>query len=68
VPGVPGVKRKALHVRYALRHGAGWHRDYSPLLGENRATEGQKRMAWEMGVRIEKIIATALDEAHIRQV
>jgi hypothetical protein len=55
-------------VRYALRHGAGWHRDYSPLLGENRATEGQKRMAWEMGVRIEKIIATALDEAHIRQV
>lgn len=34
----------------------------------NRATEEQKRIAWEMAVRIEKVIATVLDEAHERQV
>ncbi len=30
--------------------------------------EEQKRTGWEMAVRIEKIIATVLDEAHKRQV
>lgn len=33
-----------------------------------RATAEQKREGWKMAVRIEKIIATALHEAHERQV
>jgi hypothetical protein len=33
----------------------------------NRATNEQKRIGWEMAVRIEKIIATVLQEAHERQ-
>ncbi len=40
----------------------------SPPARRNRATEEQKRKGWEMAVRIEKIIATVLDEAHKRQV
>src|SRR5919112_489043 len=46
----------------------GWRRDYSPTTRRNRATEEQKRVGWEMAVRIEKIIATVLHEAHERQV
>ena len=34
----------------------------------NRATEEQKRIGWEMAVRIEKILCAVLDEAHERQV
>jgi hypothetical protein len=45
-----------------------WHRDYSPPVWRNRVTSEQKREGWEMAVRIEKIIATVLDEAHQRQV
>jgi hypothetical protein len=33
-----------------------------------RATEQQKRIGWEMAVRIEKILCTVLHEAHGRQV
>ena len=55
-------------MRYALWNATGWHRDYSPSAWRNRATEKQKREGWEMAVRIEKIIATVLDEAHRRQV
>ena len=55
-------------VRYALWNVSGWHRDYSPPAWRNRATDEQKREGWEMAVRIEKIIATVLDEAHKRQV
>ncbi|MCA1719183.1 MAG: hypothetical protein LC781_20950 [Actinobacteria bacterium] len=36
-------------------------------LGNRRYVE-QKRIGWEMAVRIEKIVATVLDEAHKRQV
>ncbi len=46
----------------------GWHRDYSPPAWRSRATEEQKREGWEMAVRIEKIVATVLHEAHRRQV
>ncbi len=35
------------------------------MVSENRE---QKRVGWEMAVRIEKIIATVLDEAHRQQV
>ena len=55
-------------VRYALCNVSGWHRDYSPPAWRNRATAEQKRIGWEMAVRIEKIIATVLDEAHKSQV
>ncbi len=55
-------------VRYALWDATGWHRDYSPAAWRNRATEEQKRKGWEMAVRIEKIIATVLHEAHGQQV
>ncbi len=41
---------------------------YSPPAWRNRATEEQKRKGWEMAVRIEKIIATVLNEAHKEQV
>ncbi len=55
-------------VRYALWGATGWHRDYSPPAWRNRATEEQKRIGWEMAVRIEKIIVAVLHEAHRRQV
>ena len=55
-------------VRYVLWDATGWHRDYSPAAWRNRATEEQKRIGWEMAVRIEKIISTVLHEAHRRQV
>jgi hypothetical protein len=55
-------------VRYALWDATGWHRDYSPAARRNRATEDQKRIGWEMAVRIEKIVTTVLHEAHKRQV
>ena len=39
----------------------GWHRDYD--LCRSRATQEQRRVDWEVWVRMEKI-ATVLDEAH----
>jgi hypothetical protein len=33
----------------------------------SRATAEQKRIGWEMAVRIEKILCTVLHEAHERQ-
>jgi hypothetical protein len=55
-------------VRYVLWDATGWHRDYSPPAWRNRATEEQKRIGWEMAVRIEKILCTILHEAHSQQV
>ncbi len=55
-------------VRYALWDATGWHRDYSPPAWRNRSTAEQKRKGWEMAVRIEKIIAAVLKEAHEKQV
>ena len=55
-------------MRYALWDATGWHRYYSPPAWRNRATGEQKRKGWEMAVRIEKIVATVLDEAHEQQV
>src|ERR671921_112128 len=71
--GIPGLlevlREEGINgVRYALWDATGWHRDYSPPAWRNRATEEQKRLGWEMAVRIEKIIATVLDEAHKQQV
>ncbi len=55
-------------MRYVLWDATGWHRDYSPAAWRNRATEEQKRIGWEIAVRIEKIIVAVLHEAHRRQV
>ena len=55
-------------VRYVLWDATGWHRDYSPPGCANRDTAEQKRIGWEMAVRIEKILCTVLHEAHRRQV
>jgi hypothetical protein len=55
-------------VRHVLWDATGWHRDYSPPAWRKRATEEQKRMGWEMAVRIEKILCTVLHEARQRQV
>jgi hypothetical protein len=55
-------------VRYALRDPTDWRKGRSPFAQCNRATEEQKREGWERAVRIEKISAAVLDEAHKRQV
>ena len=71
--GIPGLlevlREEGIDgVRYALWDTTGWHRDYSPPAWRNRATEEQKRIGWEMAVRIERIIVSVLHEAHERQV
>ena len=70
IPGLVEVLREEGidAVRYLLWDATGWHRDYSPPAWRNRATEEQKRIGWEMAVRIEKIIVAVLHEAHERQV
>ena len=54
-------------ARHVLWDATGWQRDYSPPAWRSRATEEQKRVGWEMAVRIEKILCTVLHEAHQRQ-
>ena len=55
-------------VRYVLWDATGWHKDYSPPAWRNRATEGQKRIGWEMATRTEKILSTVLDDAYRQQI
>ena len=55
-------------VRYALFDMTNWHADYDPCTGRTRATEEQKRIGWEMWVRMEKILAVVLHEAYNQQV
>ncbi|MGB3634994.1 MAG: hypothetical protein WA982_13200 [Rubrobacteraceae bacterium] len=54
-------------VRYALWDMTRWHEYYDPCIWRSRATEEQKRVGWEMWVRMEKIIVTVLAEAQERQ-
>ncbi len=70
IPGLVEVLREegTDAVRYVLWDATGWNCDYSPLAWRNRVTEEQKRVGWEMAVRIEKILCTVLHEAHERQV
>jgi hypothetical protein len=71
--GIPGLV-EVLHkegleaLRYVLWDATGWHRDYSPPAWRNRATAEQKRIGWEMAVRIEKILTVVLHEAYKEQV
>ncbi len=46
----------------------GWHTNYDPCVWRNRATEEQKKVGWQMWVRMEKILCTILHEAPERQV
>ena len=55
-------------VRYAPFDMTGWHRDYDPYVWRSRATEEQRRVGWEMWVRMEKIVAAVLHEANERQI
>ncbi len=70
IPGLVEVLRTegVEGVRYALFDMTGWHRDHDPRVWRSRATDEQKRVGWESWVRMEKIIATVLHEAHRRQV
>jgi hypothetical protein len=70
--GIPGLlevlREESLDVvRYTLWDATVWPRDYSPPAWRNWATEAQKRKGWEIALRIKKIIATVLHEAHERQ-
>ncbi len=69
VPGLVEILRteRIEGVRYVLFDITGWHRDYDLCLCRSRATQEQRRVDWEVWVRMEKI-ATVLDEAHRLQV
>ena len=58
IPGLVEVLRMEgiEGVRYALWDMTRWHERYDPCLRRSRATEEQKRVGWEMWVRMEKII------------
>ena len=57
VPGLVEVLRTEgiEGVRYALFDMTGWHRDYDPCLWRSRADEEQKRVGWEMWVRMDAL-------------
>ena len=57
-----------MNRRLEMALSTGCHSDYSPPAQRNLATEEQKREGWKMAVRIEKIVATVLDEANGWQV
>jgi hypothetical protein len=69
-PGLgKGLRKEGLDaVRYVLRDASGWHPDYSPPAWRNLASAEQRRIGWEMAMRMEKILVTVLHEAHRRQV
>ena len=54
-------------MRYASFGMPGWHRDYDPCLWKRCATGDQKRVGWEMWVRMEKIIATVSHERQVEE-
>lgn len=70
IPGLVEVLRTegVECARYALWDLTDWHIKYDPCAWRSRATEEQKRVGWEMWVRMEKIIATVLKEAQERQI
>jgi hypothetical protein len=70
IPGLVEVLRQegVEAVRYALWDMTNWHRDYDPCVWRSRASDEQKRVGWEMWVRMEKIICTVLRETQERQV
>jgi hypothetical protein len=57
-------------VRYLLWEATGWHQEYALVLALRRSgvTEEHKRNGWEMFVRMEKILATVLNDVLGQQV
>lgn len=47
-------------VRYVLWDATGWQRHYNPPAWRNRVISEQKRVGWEMVVRIAKTVFTML--------
>jgi hypothetical protein len=70
IPGLVRVLREEglEAVRYFLWDMTGWHHDYDPVLWRHRATEEQKRVGWEMWVRMDRIMCTVLRDPHERQI
>ena len=70
IPGLVEVMREEgiEAVRYVMWDMTGWHRDYDPCVWRSRATEDQKRVGWEMWVRMEKILCAVLREAREWQI
>ena len=70
IPGLVEVLRTegVEGVRYALWDMTGWHEKHDPCAWRSRATGKQKRIGWEMWVRMEKILCTVLGAAHERQI
>ena len=72
--GLPGLvevlRQEGLDAaRFILWDLTGWHKEYALALAlRSRVTEEQKRRGWEMFVRTEKILATALHEILRQQV
>ena len=69
-PGLVRVlKEEGLEaVRYFLWDMTGWHANYDPCIWRHRATEEQKRVGWEMWVRMDKIMCAVLRETHERHI
>lgn len=69
IPGLVEVLRwEGLEaVRYALWDMTNWHAEYDPCIWRSRATDEQKRIGWEMWVRMEKILTVVLHEVHNQQ-
>ena len=65
IPGLVRVLREEglEAVRYFLWDMTGWHANYDPCIWRHRATEEQKRVGWEMWVRMDKIMCAVLREA-----
>ncbi len=51
-------------VKYYLWEATGWHEAFDPYVLGDAASEEQKRVGWEMALRIKKIISKALYEEH----
>ena len=70
IPGLVEVLRTegVEGVRYALWDMTNWHAKYDPCIWRSRATKEQKRVGWEMWVRMERIICTVLEEARQKQI
>ena len=70
IPGLIEVHRTESieGVRYALWDMTHWHAKYDPCIWRSRATDEQKRVGWEMWVRMERIICTVLEESRKQQI
>ncbi len=66
IPGLVNVLREEGQdaVRYFLWDMSGWHRDHDPCVWRDRATEEQKRISWEIWMRMDRIVCAVLRDVH----